>query len=722
MATVVDALLVTLGIDASGFSQGVKQTEQGLNKVSEAGNRTQKDMDVVAKSIVSGFQRVRTEVLGLFALFTAGKGLKEFASSVTSSDAATGRLATSLGMSTEALSSWQVAAERSGGTADGISSSIASLSADLEKFKLTGQMSDDEVNWFVRLGISVTDANGKVKQATDLFADFARKFPSLSPQERNLAGSIFHLDQGTINTLAQGIDKVTQLRNEAMRLGLPTDADAKRAQTLLNDVANIQQAFTSFARTILNEVSPALDAMMKQIIAFIETNGPRIKAEVTDKIEAAIRWLQGVDWTAMLAGIGQVIDKLGHAVDAISHMNPALKSVAELVGGAWLLGMLGPIAKVTAALAGVGTGLTGALGGGSALVGGAAIAGGVGIGAGLGYEIEKLIRGKAVADQHLREGGTLTGTFFERMLGAVFGIKPSNSAGDGRSQQDDFIDRFTDRFVQKLAVSRALSLIAADGTVAGSFGLGDNGSIASPGEMARAHGVRAGAGQAALGSPETQAREKQAFDFFRSRGWSAEDAAGITARIKRESGFREGAIGDRGAAFGLLQWHRDRQDALRSAGYDLTNASYQRQLEAIDYETTRGREQAAGARIRAARTAEAAGDAASRYYARPGDVEGEAAATAAEAARILRRQTPSAPGAVPMPGQPAGAPFIVGSAAQRWGNSVTNNRTTHDNSIESHIGTVNVVTQATDAQGIARSIKQQLESQVFANQINTGLA
>ncbi len=52
---------------------------------------------------------------------------------------------------------------------------------------------------------------------------------------------------------------------------------------------------------------------------------------------------------------------------------------------------------------------------------------------------------------------------------------------------------------------------------------------------------------------EQQARERQAFDFFKSKGWSAEQSAGIVANIKAESSFNEHASGDGGMAYGLAQ-------------------------------------------------------------------------------------------------------------------------------------------------------------------------
>ena len=52
---------------------------------------------------------------------------------------------------------------------------------------------------------------------------------------------------------------------------------------------------------------------------------------------------------------------------------------------------------------------------------------------------------------------------------------------------------------------------------------------------------------------------KEAVDFFRSKGWSPEQAAGIVGNLQTESGLKTNALGDNNQAYGIAQWHPDRQ-------------------------------------------------------------------------------------------------------------------------------------------------------------------
>ena len=125
-------------------------------------------------------------------------------------------------------------------------------------------------------------------------------------------------------------------------------------------------------------------------------------------------------------------------------------------------------------------------------------------------------------------------------------------------------------------------------------------------------------------------------NFFEGLGWTKEQASGIAANLSAESSFDPSAVGDGGNAYGVAQWHPDRQDAFRRwAGKDIRQSTLEDQLRFVHYEMTQGAEKRAGDLLRAATSANAAGAAVSKHYERPADREGEAAKRGALAERIL---------------------------------------------------------------------------------------
>jgi lysophospholipase L1-like esterase len=75
-------------------------------------------------------------------------------------------------------------------------------------------------------------------------------------------------------------------------------------------------------------------------------------------------------------------------------------------------------------------------------------------------------------------------------------------------------------------------------------------------------------------------------DFFKKKGLTTTQSAGIAGNLKLESGFNLKAVGDNGTSFGLAQWHNERWTNLKSwctkNGYDPYSADGQ--LEYLWYE------------------------------------------------------------------------------------------------------------------------------------------
>lgn len=116
-------------------------------------------------------------------------------------------------------------------------------------------------------------------------------------------------------------------------------------------------------------------------------------------------------------------------------------------------------------------------------------------------------------------------------------------------------------------------------------------------------------------------------------GWSKEQAIGIAANLHQESSFRPDAVGDGGRAYGIAQWHPDRQADFQAAmGKPIQGSTLEEQVQFVDYELRKGKERAAGTRLQAATDAASAASVVSQYYERPADRAGEARRRGATAA------------------------------------------------------------------------------------------
>jgi hypothetical protein len=111
-----------------------------------------------------------------------------------------------------------------------------------------------------------------------------------------------------------------------------------------------------------------------------------------------------------------------------------------------------------------------------------------------------------------------------------------------------------------------------------------------------------------------------ALNFFMQHSWTKEQSCGLLANIQAESNFDFQCTGDSGTAFGLCQWHPNRQSAfLKLNGHTIQDSTFSEQLAFVNFELRQGTEAAAGALLAKQTTAEGAAKIISTYYERPAD-------------------------------------------------------------------------------------------------------
>lgn len=134
---------------------------------------------------------------------------------------------------------------------------------------------------------------------------------------------------------------------------------------------------------------------------------------------------------------------------------------------------------------------------------------------------------------------------------------------------------------------------------------------------------------------QTQPTAPEVMHKLQAMGWSKEASAGLAANFQKESNFDPQALGDRGQAYGIGQWHPDRQAEFKKwAGKDIRKSSLDEQIEFANYELTRGNEQVAGTALKGAKSSTEAGRIASSEYERPANRLGEANLRGMMAARL----------------------------------------------------------------------------------------
>lgn len=205
-------------------------------------------------------------------------------------------------------------------------------------------------------------------------------------------------------------------------------------------------------------------------------------------------------------------------------------------------------------------------------------------------------------------------------------------------------------------------------------------------------------------------RQKYLAGRLRGAGYSDAQVSGIIGSLMQESGLDPSAVNKTSGATGIAQWLGPRAKAFQKQfGHSLKESTFGEQTDFMlqELQTT---EKEADRRIRLAKTAAQAAEIHAREFERPGAAE----------ANIARRQgfANSVYASLGQANAAAIASLPVGASVAAPPIASTSNNSSSEVNIN---GPINIHTQATDAQGIAREFGHAVKQFNFVQQANTGL-
>ena len=337
-ATIIDAFVVTLGIDGTKFKQGAADATADSKKLTDGAVKSAKDTEAANKRLKDSIGGVRNELLGMFAVFTAGAGLKDFALQMINTDAATGRLAHNIGVATESLSAWQGVLKRNGGSAGDADSGLQSVTDAFEQIQLTGQ--SPLIPYLNLLRVNLND----LKSPTDTLLKLADAFSKMDPRRAAAIGKAMGLSPAMVNTLEKGRGAVTAMLAEQRKLGVTTEADAAASQRLQDAIAQIETALTRAVRILLTAATPALEMLGKVLIQLAKHRGLVVGVFIAIGVAAAALGialaLPILPYLALAAAVvaigalvGSLVDDFGNLIKTMPGVGEAFKNTfAGIVG------------------------------------------------------------------------------------------------------------------------------------------------------------------------------------------------------------------------------------------------------------------------------------------------------------------------------------------------------------------------------------------------------
>ncbi|MFT9026564.1 transglycosylase SLT domain-containing protein [Acetobacter indonesiensis] len=333
MATVIDALIVQLGLDAKAVVKGQKQAEGAFKRVQSGASKMGDGVAAAADTAGDAFHSLERKALAFFAVLTAGKTLKAFISDTTSANVAAGNMARNLGVSVNSLTAWQKAAQAAGGSAEDVSGSIGSLVSQFQTIDGRRNLG----NVFGQMGVQLEGANGQIRDMNDLMPDLARAAQRLGPQMFSALGSQAGFSQGFINLLEQGPDHIQKLYKSLQKYA-PTERDTKASAQLLEDWTKLTAQSEAFGRSIMTDLSPEVHELMTMLSQGIDSRAPSGLQKIHDMGDDLYKRFKEINWEKVGAEIKaweetlKQID-LKEVIKDVTALGQGANNVAQFLGG-----------------------------------------------------------------------------------------------------------------------------------------------------------------------------------------------------------------------------------------------------------------------------------------------------------------------------------------------------------------------------------------------------
>jgi len=202
---------------------------------------------------------------------------------------------------------------------------------------------------FKKLGLSAKDADGKVKGADAMLSEIAGKMEGLSRQEQFALAAKLGIDPSMIKLLAQGKDKLEDLREEAERMAPLSDEDFALAEQVDKLFMKAKGTLGAFTKQIAVALMPAVRDALKAYLEWFKaarkaTNGQfatavqvfgavvrrvyEIVVQMVGGLAKAVKWLVQTKYFAIAAAAALGIFASIKTYEAALNIIKGLRGIA----------------------------------------------------------------------------------------------------------------------------------------------------------------------------------------------------------------------------------------------------------------------------------------------------------------------------------------------------------------------------------------------------------
>lgn len=331
--SVIDALVITLGLDTSSYDKGQKNVTEGMRKSRESAEATAKFMEQQGKKASSFFSSIKTELLALAGVSLSAAGLVTFTKNMTSGLMNMSIQANALGISARQLDGWRKAADAAGSSAEKITGTLSNFQNAIQAYR-----SGDASSPIFRALALLSSDTGTSFDPNKMNSDEMLKSVSSALQKEKSGDRARYLaqqlgiDDATLQAIRSG-----QFVNNANRYSAQSginNADIENAKRFNVQWTTLQQKLEQTGYYVFNALSPYIGQFNNYLMRLADWVNQHPK-----EIHDAIR--------SFFDAISDVAKEIDDVVQKIGGWKVALEALVAVKVFSWAMGLVGAFTSLS---------------------------------------------------------------------------------------------------------------------------------------------------------------------------------------------------------------------------------------------------------------------------------------------------------------------------------------------------------------------------------------
>lgn len=207
------------------------------------------------------------------------------------------------------------------------------------------------VNVFKQLGISMTDANGKMRTTTELLPDIANAMRSQATESQKayIATQLFGRGgQSLIQMLEGGAEGLNELTAEAERMGIVVDQDGvDSAKAFGDNLDRLKFSLLGVSLSIGQHIIPIIEPMINAFREWIITNREMIATAIVDYCREFAETLKQIDFKALVTTMIDFVKQCNSIFKALGGLKTVAIAISAIFASKLLTSIFGIVSAVS---------------------------------------------------------------------------------------------------------------------------------------------------------------------------------------------------------------------------------------------------------------------------------------------------------------------------------------------------------------------------------------